>query len=40
MRDVRYNVIYTYYNIPDDSLDTVYTDDKNAVFFDKPQKHR
>ena len=38
--NVRYNVIYSYYNNPGDSTHMIYTDDKNAVFFDKPQKRR
>lgn len=39
-KNIRYNVIYSYYDTPGDSIHTIYTDDKNAVFFDKPQKRR
>jgi hypothetical protein len=34
----RRNIVYIWCNTPGDSLHTIYTDDKNAVFFDKPQK--
>jgi predicted membrane-bound spermidine synthase len=34
----RRNIIYSWYNTPDDSIHTIYTDDKNAVFFDKPER--
>ncbi len=31
------NVIYSYTHFPDDETDGVYTDNKNTVFYDKPQ---
>lgn len=38
--NIRYNVIYSYNDNLDASTTTIYTDNKNAVFFDKPQKRR
>jgi hypothetical protein len=38
--NVRRNTVYAWYNIPNDSIRSIYTDDKNAMFFDKPQKKR
>ena len=31
------NVIYLYTKQPEDRTDKVYTDDKNTIFYDKPQ---
>jgi spermidine synthase len=39
-KNIRHNIIYSYFNVPGDSVHTIYTDDKNAVFFDKPKKRR